>query len=183
MARVAQQRTAVQRTEGGTGIGPPIPRSHAAADTACCVRVRCAHPGKPVHLAAAGMDADGRAQAGHCAGLHLSAGVVPERVLALANIPGCPLQGGIHSLHGKQRLPYGHDRDRGCVFLLADCVPIRAAAIQRQNVLFTFLIATMLLPTPVLLIPQFLLFYQIGWYGTYYPLWVPDWRATLSSSS
>jgi multiple sugar transport system permease protein len=28
-------------------------------------------------------------------------------------------------------------------------------------------IATMLLPAPVLLIPQFLLFFNIGWYGTY----------------
>src|SRR5918995_1320548 len=42
-----------------------------------------------------------------------------------------------------------------------------------HDVLFTLLVATMLLPAPVLLIPQFLLFYRIGWYGTYYPLWVP----------
>jgi len=42
-----------------------------------------------------------------------------------------------------------------------------------KNLLFTILVATMLLPGPVLLIPQFLLFYRIGWYNTYFPLFVP----------
>ena len=51
--------------------------------------------------------------------------------------------------------------------------PFARLRFRGKNFLFTFLIATMLLPAPVLLIPQFLLFYQIGWYGTYYPLWVP----------
>ena len=32
--------------------------------------------------------------------------------------------------------------------------------------LFAVVLATMLLPAPVLLIPQFLLFFNIGWYGT-----------------
>jgi multiple sugar transport system permease protein len=53
--------------------------------------------------------------------------------------------------------------------------PFARLRFRGKNALFTFLIATMLLPAPVLLIPQFLLFYQIGWYGTYYPLWVPAW--------
>jgi ABC-type glycerol-3-phosphate transport system permease component len=39
--------------------------------------------------------------------------------------------------------------------------------------LFAVVIATMLLPAPILLIPQFLLFFQIGWYNTYLPLTVP----------
>jgi multiple sugar transport system permease protein len=39
--------------------------------------------------------------------------------------------------------------------------------------LFAVVIATMLLPAPVLLIPQFLLFFQIGWYNTYLPLTIP----------
>ena len=52
--------------------------------------------------------------------------------------------------------------------------PFARLRFRGKNALFTFLIATMLLPAPVLLIPQFLLFYQIGWYGTYYPLWVPS---------
>jgi ABC-type glycerol-3-phosphate transport system permease component len=49
-----------------------------------------------------------------------------------------------------------------------------------KNVLFGAVLATMLLPAPVLLIPQFLLFFNIGWYGTvegfpagYLPLTVP----------
>jgi len=50
-----------------------------------------------------------------------------------------------------------------------------------KNVLFAAVLATMLLPAPVLLIPQFLLFFNIGWYGTtgdgfpagYLPLIVP----------
>jgi multiple sugar transport system permease protein len=50
-----------------------------------------------------------------------------------------------------------------------------------KNLLFAIVIATMLLPAPVLLIPQFLLFFNIGWYGTadgfpagYLPLTVPS---------
>jgi len=50
-----------------------------------------------------------------------------------------------------------------------------------KNVLFGIVLATMLLPAPVLLIPQFLLFFNIGWYGTvdgfpagYLPLIVPS---------
>jgi len=50
-----------------------------------------------------------------------------------------------------------------------------------KNVLFAIVLATMLLPAPVLLIPQFLLFFNIGWYGTvdgfpagYLPLIVPS---------
>lgn len=39
--------------------------------------------------------------------------------------------------------------------------------------LFAVLIATMLLPAPVLLIPQFLIFYNIGWYDNYLPLTIP----------
>jgi multiple sugar transport system permease protein len=49
-----------------------------------------------------------------------------------------------------------------------------------KNLLFAIVLATMLLPAPVLLIPQFLLFFNIGWYGTvdgfpagYLPLVVP----------
>src|SRR5215208_1736238 len=52
--------------------------------------------------------------------------------------------------------------------------PFARLRFRGKTALFTFLIATLLLPAPVLLIPQFLHFYQIGWYGTYYPLWVPS---------
>jgi len=51
--------------------------------------------------------------------------------------------------------------------------PFARLRFRGKELLFTLLIATMLLPGPVLLIPQFLIFYRIGWYGTYLPLIVP----------
>ncbi len=51
--------------------------------------------------------------------------------------------------------------------------PFARLRFRGKNMLFTLLIATMLLPAPVLLIPQFLIFYRLGWYGTYLPLIVP----------
>ncbi len=41
--------------------------------------------------------------------------------------------------------------------------------------LFLLTLATMMLPAQVTLIPQFILFWQIGWLDTFYPLWVPAW--------
>jgi multiple sugar transport system permease protein len=52
--------------------------------------------------------------------------------------------------------------------------PFARLQFRGKNVLFTLVLATMLLPVDVLLVPQFLIFYEIGWYGTYYPLWVPS---------
>lgn len=43
-----------------------------------------------------------------------------------------------------------------------------------SEVLFNVLIITMLIPWQVLMIPQFLLFHRLGWYGTYLPLIVPS---------
>jgi multiple sugar transport system permease protein len=43
-----------------------------------------------------------------------------------------------------------------------------------SNWLFNFLIITMLIPWQVLMIPQFLMFHELGWYGTYLPLIVPS---------
>ncbi len=40
---------------------------------------------------------------------------------------------------------------------------------------FVVLLATMMLPAQVLLIPQFLVFEQLGWVNTYKPLIVPSW--------
>ena len=42
-----------------------------------------------------------------------------------------------------------------------------------SDLLFNILIITMLIPWQVLMIPQFLMFHKIGWYGTYLPLIVP----------
>jgi multiple sugar transport system permease protein len=59
--------------------------------------------------------------------------------------------------------------------------PFARLNFRGKNVLFAILIGTMLLPAPVLLIPQFLIFFNIGWYGTqdgfpagYLPLTVPS---------
>ncbi len=40
--------------------------------------------------------------------------------------------------------------------------------------LFNVLIITMLIPYQALMIPQFLMFFHMGWYGTYYPLIIPS---------
>ena len=44
-----------------------------------------------------------------------------------------------------------------------------------KNFLFSITMATILLPQYVLLIPNFLLFWQLGWLNTYLPLTVPFW--------
>jgi multiple sugar transport system permease protein len=47
-----------------------------------------------------------------------------------------------------------------------------------SSFLFNVLIITMLIPWQVLMIPQFLMFHRIGWYGTYLPLIVPSFTGT-----
>ncbi len=42
-----------------------------------------------------------------------------------------------------------------------------------RNQLFAILLATMMLPGAVTLLPQFLIFRSLGWIDTLYPLWVP----------
>lgn len=44
---------------------------------------------------------------------------------------------------------------------------------KAKNVLFIFLLATMMLPYPVLMIPQFILFKQLGWMDSFLPITVP----------
>jgi multiple sugar transport system permease protein len=44
--------------------------------------------------------------------------------------------------------------------------------------LFNVLVITMLIPWQVLMIPQFLMFHRIGWYGTYLPLIVPSFTGS-----
>ncbi len=44
-----------------------------------------------------------------------------------------------------------------------------------REIVFTVLLATMMLPGVVTLIPVFIIFKQIRWVGTFYPLWVPAW--------
>lgn len=47
-----------------------------------------------------------------------------------------------------------------------------------SKVLFYILIVTMLIPWQALMVPQFLLFVKIGWYGTYLPLIVPSFMGS-----
>jgi ABC-type glycerol-3-phosphate transport system permease component len=44
-----------------------------------------------------------------------------------------------------------------------------------KNVLFAILLATLMLPSAVTLIPRFILFNKIGWVNSYLPLIVPAW--------
>jgi multiple sugar transport system permease protein len=44
-----------------------------------------------------------------------------------------------------------------------------------RNALFLITLATLTLPAQVTLIPQFVLFYRLGWVNTHLPLWVPAW--------
>jgi multiple sugar transport system permease protein len=43
-----------------------------------------------------------------------------------------------------------------------------------SRALFYIVIVTMLIPWQALMVPQFLMFFKIGWYGTYLPLIVPS---------
>ncbi len=44
-----------------------------------------------------------------------------------------------------------------------------------RDIVFTVLLTTMMLPGVVTMIPVFIIFKNIGWIGTFYPLWVPAW--------
>ncbi len=44
-----------------------------------------------------------------------------------------------------------------------------------RDLVFAVLIATMMLPGVVTMIPEFIIFKYIRWVGTFYPLWVPSW--------
>ena len=47
-----------------------------------------------------------------------------------------------------------------------------------SRVLFYILIVTMLIPWQALMVPQFLFFVKLGWYGTYLPLIIPSFTGT-----
>jgi len=44
-----------------------------------------------------------------------------------------------------------------------------------RDPLFVISLGTMMLPSQVTLIPQFVLFHKLGWIDTFRPLWVPSW--------
>lgn len=47
-----------------------------------------------------------------------------------------------------------------------------------RDLVFAITLATMMVPFPVLMVPQFAMFKEFGWIGTYRPLWVPAWFAS-----
>lgn len=44
-----------------------------------------------------------------------------------------------------------------------------------RDALFVLVLATMMIPFTVVMAPQYLFFKQLGWIGTFRPLWVPAW--------
>jgi multiple sugar transport system permease protein len=44
-----------------------------------------------------------------------------------------------------------------------------------RDVFFGITLATMMIPFPVLMVPMFALFRELGWVGTFRPLWIPAW--------
>ena len=49
------------------------------------------------------------------------------------------------------------------------------AEFRGKNLLFMITLGTMMLPVQVTLIPQYVLFNELGWINTLLPLWVPAW--------
>lgn len=44
-----------------------------------------------------------------------------------------------------------------------------------RGIVFAFVLATMMIPFPVLMAPLYVIFRDLGWIGTFRPLWVPAW--------
>ncbi len=44
-----------------------------------------------------------------------------------------------------------------------------------RGTVFAIILATMMIPFPVLMVPLYLVFRELGWIGTLKPLWVPAW--------
>ena len=51
-----------------------------------------------------------------------------------------------------------------------------------RDVIFIIMLSTLMVPPQVTLIPQLILFRQLGWYDTLYPLWCPTGRVRRSPS-
>jgi multiple sugar transport system permease protein len=59
-----------------------------------------------------------------------------------------------------------------CSFIAYGFARLRAPG---RNIVFLFVLSTLLLPPQVTLIPQFILFSRLGWLNSYLPLIVPGW--------
>ncbi|HUS57529.1 MAG TPA: carbohydrate ABC transporter permease [Planctomycetota bacterium] len=44
-----------------------------------------------------------------------------------------------------------------------------------RNILFAITVATMMIPFPIVMIPVYLLYRDLGWVGSFKPLWVTSW--------
>lgn len=44
-----------------------------------------------------------------------------------------------------------------------------------QGTAFVVMLSTMMIPFPVVMVPLFTIFREVGWIGTFAPLWVPAW--------
>jgi multiple sugar transport system permease protein len=175
MARAAQP-TALQRTEGRTGVGPPVPRFPRLPRILHAVFVYTVLILASLFILLP-------------VGWMLTAALKPDTAPVFTFPPEWFPTQYWHwqtfrdALFKEEFIRYTANSLFLVVMTVTGAVfsssliafPFARLRFRGKNVLFTFLIATMLLPAPVLLIPQFLLFYQIGWYGTYYPLWVPAW--------
>ncbi len=83
-------------------------------------------------------------------------------------------------------LVYGRNTLVLCVLVVAGTVlsnAVVAYAFARlrwpgRDLLFAATLATMMVPFPVLMVPLFALFRELGWVGTFRPLWVPAWFAS-----
>ena len=51
--------------------------------------------------------------------------------------------------------------------------PLARMRFRGRNLIFTVIVLSMLIPWQGLMIPQFVMFHALGWYGTYLPLIVP----------
>ena len=56
--------------------------------------------------------------------------------------------------------------------------PLARMKFRGRTAVFTIVVLTMLIPWQGLMIPQFVLFYELGWYGTYLPLIVPSFTGS-----
>ncbi len=78
-------------------------------------------------------------------------------VIALLSVAGVVVSSVIVA-YGFARVPW---RGRGTCFLV--------------------LLATMMIPFPVVMVPLFVIFRSLGWIGTFMPLWIPAWFGSAFS--
>lgn len=80
-------------------------------------------------------------------------------------------------------LVYGRNTILLCILVVAGTVisnSVVAYSFARlkwpgRDIAFAVTLATMMVPFPVVMVPLFGLFRDLGWVGTYRPLWVPAW--------